>query len=212
MEIIKNNKGITLVTLVITVIIMLILAGVTLNMVMGDNGIIEKAKIAKQKIYEAQEEENIKLANLENRITNRDLAIDEEKLNKLIEDKINEKTSAKIFIGNQLTNILGNSDSVVDVNNFTVTEDGKYIINYVSKCNWGADGNFIIFIYKNNVATAGNSYSNAIEMTNECGFLNVTDIQELKKNDVIKIKIYQYNNGNNPALAQNDLKLIKVGN
>ncbi len=39
-----KNKGITLVALVVTIIIMLILAGVTLRLTLGDNGLIKKAK------------------------------------------------------------------------------------------------------------------------------------------------------------------------
>ena len=36
----NKQKGITLVSLVITIIVMLILAGVSLNMVMGDNSVL----------------------------------------------------------------------------------------------------------------------------------------------------------------------------
>lgn len=39
----KNKRGITLIALVITIIILLILASVSLNLVLGDNGIIERA-------------------------------------------------------------------------------------------------------------------------------------------------------------------------
>ena len=39
----KNNKGITLVALVVTIVILLILAGVSLNLVLGDNGLVRKA-------------------------------------------------------------------------------------------------------------------------------------------------------------------------
>ena len=42
----KENKGVTLVALVITIIVLLILAGVTLSMVMGDSGIFSKANKA----------------------------------------------------------------------------------------------------------------------------------------------------------------------
>ena len=45
----KNEKGITLVALVITIIVLLILAGVTLSMVMGDSGIFGKSNSAKEK-------------------------------------------------------------------------------------------------------------------------------------------------------------------
>ena len=42
----KNNKGITLVALIITIIILLILAGVTLKFTLGNDGIIEKTEQA----------------------------------------------------------------------------------------------------------------------------------------------------------------------
>lgn len=44
----KNQKGITLVALVITIVVLLILAGVTISMVMGDNGILSNSQKAKQ--------------------------------------------------------------------------------------------------------------------------------------------------------------------
>ena len=42
----KKNKGITLVALVVTIVVLLILAGVSINLVLGNNGIIAKAKDA----------------------------------------------------------------------------------------------------------------------------------------------------------------------
>ncbi|MFQ6944426.1 MAG: hypothetical protein ACLRTR_08725 [Clostridia bacterium] len=40
----KNKKGITLIALVVTVVVLIILAGVSINAVLGDNGIIKKSK------------------------------------------------------------------------------------------------------------------------------------------------------------------------
>ncbi|MBP3255043.1 MAG: hypothetical protein J6M60_00925 [Clostridia bacterium] len=40
----KNQEGITLVALVITIIILIILAGITLSIVLGENGLIAKAQ------------------------------------------------------------------------------------------------------------------------------------------------------------------------
>ena len=51
----KKNKGITLVALVVTIVVLLILAGVSINLVLGDNGIIAKAKEAQRKSAEASE-------------------------------------------------------------------------------------------------------------------------------------------------------------
>ena len=43
----KNMRGITLIALVITIIVLLILAGVTIAMLTGENGIIKQAQNAK---------------------------------------------------------------------------------------------------------------------------------------------------------------------
>ena len=64
MKIFKRYNGITLISLVVTIIILLILAGISLNLLIGDNGILKKAALAKEKTEIAQLEENIKLATL----------------------------------------------------------------------------------------------------------------------------------------------------
>lgn len=46
-----NENGVTLVSLVVTIIILLILAGVAINIALGDNGIINKTQKARE-IYE----------------------------------------------------------------------------------------------------------------------------------------------------------------
>ena len=51
----KNNKGITLVALVVTIVVLLILAGVSINLVLGNNGVIAKAQDAKTKSAEASQ-------------------------------------------------------------------------------------------------------------------------------------------------------------
>lgn len=56
-----KNSGITLIALIVTIVILLILAGITLNLILGDNGIIEKAKEAKDKTIAAQQKEKLEL-------------------------------------------------------------------------------------------------------------------------------------------------------
>ena len=61
----KNQKGITLIALVITIIVLLILAGVTIAMLTGENGILNKATT------DAELKEAVRLAVATN-ITNND--------------------------------------------------------------------------------------------------------------------------------------------
>ena len=58
----KEAKGITLIALVITIIVLLILAGVTIATLTGDNGILKKAGDAKTQTEQAKEDENLKIA------------------------------------------------------------------------------------------------------------------------------------------------------
>ena len=58
----KKQKGITLIALVITIIVLLILAAVTISALSGDNGILKRATEAKQKTRRADALEKIQLA------------------------------------------------------------------------------------------------------------------------------------------------------
>ena len=62
---IKEMKGITLVALVVTIVVLLILAGVSINLVLGNNGIIAKAKEAETKSAKASENDLTGMSNLE---------------------------------------------------------------------------------------------------------------------------------------------------
>jgi len=66
----KFNQGITLVALVVTIVVLLILSSVSLNLVLGDNGIIVKAKEAAEKTAAAQEKEMIERNLLEQELEN----------------------------------------------------------------------------------------------------------------------------------------------
>ena len=59
---IKQAKGITLIALVITIIVLLILAGVTISMLTGENGILKQATNAKNATDKSEFEEQVSLA------------------------------------------------------------------------------------------------------------------------------------------------------
>lgn len=64
------DQGITLIALVITIIVMLILAGVTINLTLGDNGIFSKAKEARNKYEDARQNESNEIEKMTNLINN----------------------------------------------------------------------------------------------------------------------------------------------
>ena len=58
----KNNKGITLIALVITIIVLLILAGVSIAMLTGNNGILTRANDAKNDTTKAEVVDKVNMA------------------------------------------------------------------------------------------------------------------------------------------------------
>ena len=56
-----KEKGITLIALVVTIVILLILAGISIAMLTGDNGILSQAQNAKNKTEEAERNEKLDL-------------------------------------------------------------------------------------------------------------------------------------------------------
>ena len=58
----KNLKGITLISLVVTIIVLLILAGISVTTITSNNGILTRAKEAKEQTVIGQEKESVELA------------------------------------------------------------------------------------------------------------------------------------------------------
>ena len=112
-----RNKGITLIALVITIVILIILAGISINLILGNNGILKKATQSKETMKEAEFTEDVDLIAseylLESNLDNEDAYA---KLKKALEDK---------------GYVVGNVDSD---NNVTVTyKDWTKTVNIYSK-------------------------------------------------------------------------------
>ena len=111
----KSKKGITLVALVVTIVVLLILAGVSINAVLGDNGIIKKANQAASVTKEAEVKEAINRTILEFYLTN-----DYETLEDFLKAKVTE----------------GNIDSVTKNADGTLTvKKGEYSVTVENKTN-----------------------------------------------------------------------------
>ena len=103
---INRNKGITLIALIITIIVLLILAGVTLSMVMGDSGLFNKANNASEQTKISNAKEIIRMQVLENELnkkTKDSNAKSDEDLQAAVETKLTEEgykvEEGKITIG-----------------------------------------------------------------------------------------------------------------
>ena len=83
------NRGITTITLIITIIILIILAGIVINLSIGENGLFNKAKYAKEKYINEQIREEEEIATTSNEI---DKYLTDSSQNK---SSINEPTGLK---------------------------------------------------------------------------------------------------------------------
>lgn len=104
----KKNKGITLISLVITIIVLIILAGISITFIVGENGILYRTEEAKQKESEISAKERLELV--------------------LVDARIEKETNTSYNSDDYLTkmlqeeNILVNGDSVI-------VDDYKFLID-----------------------------------------------------------------------------------
>ena len=109
----KRNKGITLIALVVTIIVLLILVGIVIMMLTGQNGILNRASEARDMTGTAQEEEQVKLLAME--VTTQTLNI-HDNLTQDILDKA---------IKNQFGKEGGEGEIISDGYNVTVKKTGN---------------------------------------------------------------------------------------
>ncbi|MCI8384477.1 MAG: hypothetical protein HFJ33_06445, partial [Clostridia bacterium] len=117
----KSNKGITLIALVITIIILLILAGISIATLTGENGVLTKANTGKEETQKASAKEKVQVAVMGSFGT--DGKIDLDTLNKNLEQVEGiDKEKSKLPI----TNL----PATVEVDNYKITigEKGKVTI------------------------------------------------------------------------------------
>lgn len=116
---IKGAKGITLVALIITVIILLILAGVTISLVIGENGLIAKSKQAEIKTEIEDEKEIIALSQMSVEMSKNDEFSEQTEL----ETEINKQKKATVTKnGDKLIVKFEKSGNRYEIKNGEITE------------------------------------------------------------------------------------------
>ena len=116
----KNAKGITLIALVITIIVLLILAGVTIATLTGDNGILNQAGKAKDKTTEAESIERVQVEVAGS--YGIDGTIDKEQLNKNLGNIAGLKIGESNFGGE---NIVKELPATVTLNGYNIGIDAN---------------------------------------------------------------------------------------
>ena len=141
----NNDSGITLIALVVTIIVTLILAGISISMLIGQNGILDKAKIAKESAELSQQQEEKKLLQYEQLIND---SIDERTLLTTINYTNHDNIYAKDIYGNKITipggfKISADSGQSVDEGIVIEDETGNEFV-WIPISNINGDGSGII--------------------------------------------------------------------
>ena len=145
----SNQTGITLIALVVTIVVLLILAGVSLNAIFSENGIIKRAQDAQNKMDQATQNDLDSINDLDKLIsslTNKTKEgevpdeleryfLGEDKKGKLIEEMIKEDEEDIVFIGNDIIpdaetsiKLKGEAEGTEGVANIKIEYKNEYYI------------------------------------------------------------------------------------
>ncbi len=164
---IKQEKGITLIALVVTIVVLLILAEVSVNALFGNSGIIEKAKEAQNKMNQATQKDLDAINELNNWIdgkingssggnttggntTGGDDTSTTQKISTLVGKVVDKNTKAEDAYGNKITipkgfkvvahgTVAGSATYTYSGDNIPAVQDGIVIEN-------GTDGNQFVWV------------------------------------------------------------------
>lgn len=195
----KKENGITLIALVVTIIILLILAGVTLKLVLDNNGLIGRSKEGAEIYAKSGAQEEIEMA----------LSSIQAKYYDNIIGKISIKEDEFMSDINEWNNALG---TVGEVTELVTTFNGEYIIKYKQKkqdneYSFKIDkiGNIEICNLETLIVNSETELINAlnegnciIKLQSDIGINNTLNITSnniiIQSNDNVRKKIYALNN------------------
>ena len=163
----SNQKGITLIALVVTIVVLLILAGVSVNAIFSENGIIKRAKDAQNKMDQAAENDQKGINELSNWLdskingnsggnttggntTGGDDTSTTQKISTLVGKVVDKNTKAEDAYGNKITipkgfkvvahgTAAGSATYTYSGDNIPAVQDGIVIEN-------GTDGNQFVWV------------------------------------------------------------------
>ena len=123
----KKEKGITLIALVVTIVVLLILAGISISMLTGENGVITHAKLAKESTRGGDVQETIDLTIVDNELKETGKKTKETLVNELYNDgKLTEKEVEEV----QDTDTIEIGIVTVDFSGLNGDEDEESYVGY----------------------------------------------------------------------------------
>ena len=116
----NRSKGITLIALVITIIVLLILAGITISAITGENGLINSVGVAKEETEIANEREIVEKATVQAMGNNKYGNLEESELQEQLDKETGEGKTEATDIGDEFEVVFVESNRY-----YTVDKDGN---------------------------------------------------------------------------------------
>jgi len=178
----SNQKGITLIALVVTIVVLLILAGVSVNAIFSENGIIKRAKDAQNKMDQAAENDQKGINELSNWLDSKingnsggnttggnttggddNPTTTTTKISTLVGKVVDKNTKAEDIYGNKITipkgfkvvahgTAAGSATYTYSGDNIPAVQDGIVIEN-------GTDGNQFVWVPVGTIKNKNNTTS-----------------------------------------------------
>ena len=204
----KNKRGITLISLVATIVVLLILAGVAISTLTGKNGIITQVQRAKNETEEARIEEKNRLSNYEDYINNATGEIPQ------VDDSNPGRlegsgTEQHPFVINSIEDLVVFADSVTKGN----TYEGQFV-KLGQNLDFKSEKSYVDPNRENYYGYEGNLMKS---LTSKEGFKCIGEIEEVEN-----VENYSFNgifNGNNKSIfnlyinknIEDNTKYISIG-
>ena len=201
----KNRKGITLIALAITIIVLLILAGVTIATLTGDNGILIRAKETKDKTELTTEKEAIVLSFMSREIDNQTELDNKYNIGEMLYDRNLQNSNRWSIVVLDNGTIYGTGWNYIPEN----TE----IINYgKTKYSWLVNHNTGEFIHLEKNKYTKFDYNSTLAITDNLALnIDPTNISSENWNQVTKYGDVNYNNDNKSIQFNMSNDLSKEG-
>lgn len=229
----KKNKGITLIALIVTIIVLLIIAGIAMIYLTGENGILYKSQLAKEQYSEASAKEGllIEISNLNIRIRseqNRSVKVSDLKLLELedgvekveiIGGESNQVGASIIYKGfefgiDKYLKIV-NVDEIKIVADVNSTIEEKSILDALRNTIFNGSGNYIIRVNAKNSEGTQETVEYSTNLIKVDGNLVLDGINSVQ-GSTLASNVYEFGDntkdvGNSTTDAQNTIILLVDG-
>ena len=189
----NEKRGITLIALVVTIIVLLILAGISISMLTGQNGVLNRAKGAKEEYSNSTEKEQVQLS-----------------YNSAITRKLGESITAE-ELQNELNEVVGKNEDGTSKTETTDIGEGVFNVKFVkTNHNYRVDNGNVTLLIEDKSVVEPNNIADWEYDPNDDGTLTITgykgsDTEVVIPNYISGVKVKEIKNSASDSIWSDDI-------